>query len=114
MLAAAEKFQPKIPLIHLDMGIAGAETGETDAAIQEFQEAISLEPDNVTAHFRLATLYRKLGKRDEAKAEFAKASSLNKKTDDSLYKRIQDANAKPDSDGRPGTPPGPEAKPDQR
>ena len=29
-----------------------------------------------------------MGKRDEAKAELEKASSLNKKKDDGLYKRI--------------------------
>lgn len=100
-LEAAGKYQPKFPLIHLDLGIADMETGENDAAIRELKDAIGLEPDNVTAHFRLATLYRKLGRRDEAKVEFAKASSLNKKTDDSLYKRIQDANARPSADLKP-------------
>lgn len=101
VLEAAAKYQPKFPLIHLDLGIADMETGENNAAISELKEAVGLEPDNVTAHFRLATLYRKLGRRDEAKVEFAKASSLNKKTDDSLYRRIQDANAKPNLDAKP-------------
>lgn len=112
MLEAAEKYQPKFPLIHLDLGIANMETGENDAAISELKETIGLEPDNVTAHFRLATLYRKLGKRDEARVEFAKASSLNKKTDDSLYKRIQDANAKPNLNTKPSQP-APENTPNQ-
>lgn len=112
MLEAAEKYQPKFPLIHLDLGIANMETGATDVAISELRETIGLEPDNVTAHFRLATLYRKMGKRDEARIEFAKASSLNKKTDDSLYKRIQDANARPDLDTKPSAP-APEKVPNQ-
>ncbi|MFC5861381.1 tetratricopeptide repeat protein [Acidicapsa dinghuensis] len=107
ILEAAEKYQSKFPLVHLDLGIADMEIGENDAAIRELKKAIGLEPDNVTAHFRLATLYRKLGKRDEAKVEFAKASALNKKTDDSLYKRIQDANARPDLDSKTPAPPRP-------
>ncbi len=111
-LEAAEKYRSKFPLIHLDLGIADMETGENDTAIMELKEAIRLEPDNVTAHFRLATLYRKIGKRDEAKVEFAKASSLNKKTDDSLYRKIQNANARPDPGTKPSQP-APENVPNQ-
>ena len=113
VLRTAEQYQPKVPLIHLDLGIVEMETGANDAAIREFNQTIALEPDNVTAHFRLATLYRKMGKINEARAEFAKSSSLNKKTDEGLYKRIQDANARPDLDGKPAQGQQPDAaKPD--
>ncbi len=60
---------------------------------------MEIEPDNVAAHFRLATLYRGMGKKDEAKAEFDKSKTLNKKTDQGLYKRIQEANARPEPEG---------------
>jgi len=80
------------------------ETGQPEPAIQELNQTIVLEPDNVAAHFRIAKLYQSIGKRDEARAEFAKASSLNKKTDEGLHKRIADANARPDPHAKPAAP----------
>lgn len=99
ILEEADKYQTTNPLIHLDLGIALMETGNKAGAMREFTKTVSLEPDNVTAHFRLGTLYRSMGKMDEAKTEFAKANTLNRKHDDSLHKRIADANAH--SDARP-------------
>jgi tetratricopeptide (TPR) repeat protein len=96
VLEKALSYKPSVPLIHLDLGIVLMETGDKDGAIRELNKTVALEPDYVAAHFRLATLYRSMGKKDEAKVEFAKASSLNKKTDEGLYKRIADANARPD------------------
>ena len=56
-----------------------------------------------------------MGKKDEARVEFAKANSLNKKTDEGLYKRIAEANARPDPDPKPEDPqkPGAAPKPDE-
>jgi cytochrome c-type biogenesis protein CcmH/NrfG len=48
--------------------------------------AIKISPANVNAHYRLARLYRSMGMASEAKAEFDKASSLNKAEDDRLLK----------------------------
>ena len=116
VLEDAARFQTSNPLIHLDLGIVYMETGDQDAAIREFEKTVALEPDNVTAHFRLGTLYRSMGKKDEARVEFAKANSLNKKTDQGLYKRIAEANARPDSETKPEDSQKPDAapKPDQR
>jgi Tfp pilus assembly protein PilF len=41
-------------------------------------------PDDVNVHWRLAKLYRTMGKKEEAKAEFDKASTLNKQADEAL------------------------------
>jgi tetratricopeptide (TPR) repeat protein len=95
VLEKAASAEPSVPLIHLDLGIVLMETGEPERAVGELTRTVALEPDNVTAHFRLATLYRTMGKKDEAKAEFVKASSLNKKRDDSVHDRIAAANARP-------------------
>lgn len=105
VLEAVGESQSRVALLHLDLGIVYAETGDKDAAIRdaakrEFSKAISLDPDNVNAHFRLAKLYQSQGRREEAKAEFAKASSINKKADDGLYKRIAETSAKPDADAK--------------
>ncbi len=95
-LEKAASHQGSDPLLHLDMGIVYQETDDSARAVHELEETIKLEPDGVNAHFRLGQVYRSMGKKDESKAEFAKASSLNKKTDDSLHKRIADANDRPD------------------
>jgi tetratricopeptide (TPR) repeat protein len=63
-----------------------------------------MEPDFVNAHFRLAKLYQSMGRHDEAKAEFAKASSLNKKADKALYERISEGNARPETNSTPAQP----------
>ena len=76
-------------------------------------KTVELEPDNVAAHFRLAKIYQSEGKRDEARVEFAKASSLNKKTDEGLYNRIAAANARPDPKSAPQDNASPAQKPDQ-
>ncbi|WP_263350034.1 tetratricopeptide repeat protein [Acidicapsa acidisoli] len=114
ILEKAARYPTPDPLIHLDLGIVYAETGDNAAAIREFNKTVELEPDNVTAHFRLATLYRSIGKKDEAKAEFVKANSLNKKKDDSVHQRIAAANARLGPDASPAqTPPDVNVKPDQ-
>jgi hypothetical protein len=45
------------------------------------------------------------GQKDEAKAEFDKANSMNKQADDALYKKIQNGNAHPPQ-GQPPPPTG--------
>jgi tetratricopeptide (TPR) repeat protein len=114
VLEEAVKYQGSAPLVHLDLGIVYMETGGQDvaaqnAAILELNRTVAMEPDNVAAHFRLANVYRSMGRKEEAKAEFAKTSSLNKKTDEGVYKRIQEANARPEPEsGDAGAKPKPE------
>jgi Tfp pilus assembly protein PilF len=80
------KLQSNIPLQHLDLGIVYAESGHKDDARRELESAIKLAPNNVSAHYRLARLYRSMGLTAEAKVEFDKASSLNKAEDERLLK----------------------------
>jgi tetratricopeptide (TPR) repeat protein len=96
VLEKAAPYEKSDPLIYLDMGIVYQEAGDMDRAAEELKETIKLEPESVNAHFRLGQVYRSMGKKDESKAEFAKVSSLNKKTNQSVHKRIADANARPD------------------
>ena len=52
------------------------------------KEAARLAPEDVNVHWRLGRLYRAMGRKDEAKAEFDKASQLNKAADEDLYQKI--------------------------
>ena len=105
VLEESQKYDPSPALVHLDLGIVYMETGANDAAVGELVKAAQIEPDNVAAHFRLATLYRGMGKKDEAKAEFDKSKTLNKKTDQGVFRRIMEANARHDADATKEPPP---------
>jgi len=97
-LEKAAALPTKDPLLHLDLGIVYAETDDKENAVKQLSQAAAMEPDNVAAHFRLAKVYQSMGRKEEAKVEFAKASSLNKKTDAGLYQRITEAGAGPARD----------------
>ena len=51
--------------------------------------------DMVTVHWRLGRLYRAMGRKDEAKVEFDKASDLNKRADQDLHDKIANAHSRP-------------------
>jgi tetratricopeptide (TPR) repeat protein len=67
------------------------ETGQQEKAQALLEETVKLEPTNAVAHYRLGTLYRKLGRADDAKREIA----LYKKYKDmkeklrTIYKQLQ-------------------------
>ena len=95
LLESTLKLDTSIPLAHLDLGIVATESGNNEEALRELTLAEKLIPDDVNVHWRLARLYRTMGKKEEAKAEFDKASNLTKETDDALFKKIQNGNAHP-------------------
>ena len=72
-----------------------SDAGEDEKALHEFQIAEKLKPDDVNVHWRLGRLYRSMGRKEEAKAEFDKASTLNKAADEELYKKIAGGHARP-------------------
>lgn len=93
LLETALKEDSKQPLAHLDLGIIYSDKGQNEDALRELKEAERLTPDKVDIHWRLARLYRAMGRKAEAQAEFDKARALNKAEDDRNYERI--ANAHP-------------------
>lgn len=90
LLQQALKLDPTFALGHLDMGIVASESGRNEEALREFLLAEKKMPDDVNVHWRLARLYRAMGRKEEAKLEFDKASTLNKKSDDDLFNKIQE------------------------
>jgi tetratricopeptide (TPR) repeat protein len=88
-------IDPKIALAHLDQGVLDADAKRMDDALRELTWAAKLEPDDVNVHWRLGRLYKIMGKKTEAKAEFDKASSLHQATNDALLERMSGAHGKP-------------------
>jgi tetratricopeptide (TPR) repeat protein len=94
LLEKVEKMSPAISLVHLDLGIVYTEADSKEDALRELNIAAKSNPDDVNVHWRLARLYRAMGKKDLAKAEFDKASSLNQKVDEDLFKKISEGGLK--------------------
>jgi Tfp pilus assembly protein PilF len=64
---------------------------QTDKALALLEDTVKLEPTNATAHYRLATLYRKIGRVDDAKREvelYKKLKDMKEKLR-ALYKELQ-------------------------
>jgi cytochrome c-type biogenesis protein CcmH/NrfG len=64
---------------------------QADKALSLLEDAVKLEPTNATAHYRLGTLYRKMGRMDDAKREvelYQKLKDMKEKLR-ALYKELQ-------------------------
>lgn len=118
-LERAIKLNPSLGLGDLDLGIIDSDAGHNEDALRELEVAEKLQPTDVNVHWRLARLYRAMGRREEAKAEFDKASKLNKQADESLYQKIANGRKGPPPDaqsaapGAPATPSAPSSPPNQ-
>jgi LmbE family N-acetylglucosaminyl deacetylase/tetratricopeptide (TPR) repeat protein len=60
-LAMAARLAPRDPLAHCEYGKALAKSNQLSKARTELEACVSLDPDSVEGHFRLARLYRQLG-----------------------------------------------------
>jgi tetratricopeptide (TPR) repeat protein len=93
LLKKVERADPARSLVHLDLGILYVEDGRQEDALHELTTAARLAPDDVNVHWRLARLFKAMGRKNEAKVEFDKASSLHKATDDSLLEKMNGGRA---------------------
>jgi len=107
VLEKAMRLNPRLELPYLDLGILDAAAGRKENALRHFKVALRLNPDDVQIHWRMARLYQSMGRKEEAKAEFAKTRSLNKAADQSVFTKINEARAKSGSAGTASTAPQP-------
>lgn len=75
-------------LAWVDLGTVLADEHKNDAAATALDHAIQMDPNQVDAHWRLARLYQSEGRGEQARAEFAKASALHQKEDQSLVQQM--------------------------
>src|SRR6266404_4576853 len=69
--------QGSSPQLHILLGRAAYDQGDSTKALEELQAAISLEPKALLAHFYSGVVYLKLGKFEEARKEFEAELGLN-------------------------------------
>lgn len=88
MLKKAESIDPQLHLVHQDLGVYYQDAKQPGLALKEFQEAVRTAPDNYDAHYRLARLYRQLGRTADADREFAIVQKLHQKNDEAPLMRL--------------------------
>ncbi len=72
VLEKARALGPHLMKVHEMLGMAYFRTGRIGESLVELRAVLSIEPENVTAQFNLASLLRVLGRRDEAISEYYK------------------------------------------
>jgi cytochrome c-type biogenesis protein CcmH/NrfG len=89
--AKAVELQPADADAKLGLAKALIEMNQTDKALVLLEDTVKLEPTNGIAHYRLATLYRKMGRVDDAKREvelYKRFKEMKEKLR-TLYKELQ-------------------------
>lgn len=69
LLDKSVQLDPKLATASLQLGIVHFESGNSSAAISDYQRAIEIDPHMEEAHYRLAQAYRQSGEADKAKEE---------------------------------------------
>jgi Tfp pilus assembly protein PilF len=87
----ATELQPSDADAKLGLAKSLIAMNQSDKALPLLEQTVQQEPTNATAHYRLATLYRKLGRVDDAKREtelYKKFKEMKEKLQ-ALYKELQ-------------------------
>jgi tetratricopeptide (TPR) repeat protein len=87
-LTQADALDRNLHVVHQDLGLYYQEAEQLDLALRQFQEAVRTAPDNYDAHYRLARLYRQLGRTADAQKEFVFVQKLHEKKDEEPLMRI--------------------------
>jgi tetratricopeptide (TPR) repeat protein len=104
LLEKASRIDAGRELAHLDLGIVYADAGRKDDALREMKEASRLVPEDINVHWRLGRLLKAMGKTDEAKAEFEKASSITQAADNALIDKMSGGHGQPPQTPQPVAP----------
>lgn len=87
LLNRSIQLRPDLRLAHVDLGVLYADGNHYNAAIAEFRQAIKIDPTSFDAHYRLARVYKDLGRTVEAREQFAIVQTLHeRKTEEPLMK----------------------------
>jgi len=84
LLERALRLKPSFAEAQLELGTLYENVGQYKEAVASFLEAIRLNPDSDTAHYRLAQTYRNLNQLDSAERELARYVELSRTRRDKL------------------------------
>jgi tetratricopeptide (TPR) repeat protein len=77
-LERALAAKPDLAQVHRDYGKLLMATGDLEGAIRHFREVVRLAPEEDSVHYRLASVYRRLGKQADEQAELEMFRKLRK------------------------------------
>jgi len=73
----AVELNPQMAAAHNNIASIYANCGQTQEAIDKYEEALSLDPNLASAHYGLGLAYKKLNEKAQPISEFKKAIALN-------------------------------------
>jgi len=94
----AEKCMAQYPdtvHCHYSRGVIHLLQGQYEMALRHLARAVELQPDSGIAHHRLGLVLERLGRTQEAKAEYGRASDLGFKGADLEIRRLDSSGADP-------------------
>jgi tetratricopeptide (TPR) repeat protein len=80
-----QRYPGTLPNAWNNLGLLSAREGHTDEAIQQFQQALQLDPDHFIALENLGNAYRQAKRWDDAKATLQHALQLNPESAEANY-----------------------------
>lgn len=95
-LLAAIAVRDELWRAQFDLGRVYAAQRNYQSAVRAYQRAIQLDPDRPTVHYRLAQLYRSVGKPDQAKRQLAIVAHIHAKQDRDLIVKLSRRNSEAD------------------
>jgi tetratricopeptide (TPR) repeat protein len=87
--SAAVSLNPRLPLLHSQLGNAYFYSGDREQAKKEFKEELTINPRDFNANYRLGRLLREDGNLVDAAAHLQTALQLRPDDTSSLYERAQ-------------------------
>ncbi|MBZ5537083.1 MAG: tetratricopeptide repeat protein [Acidobacteriia bacterium] len=72
----AEQLDPRMPEVHVTLGLLRTRTGHAVEGITQFQQALSKQPNSADATLGLAEAYEKAGRPSEAETTYDRANQL--------------------------------------
>ncbi|MGH9432507.1 MAG: tetratricopeptide repeat protein [Terriglobia bacterium] len=79
LLKRSVSIDPAFPGAHLQLGVLYAQLRRYPEAIEQYGQALKLQPNLADAHYRLGEALVRIGKRDEAQQEFKTFSKLHER-----------------------------------
>jgi tetratricopeptide (TPR) repeat protein len=94
-----------IRIAAIDLGVILAQQKQYAEAVTALQRAVAIDPSEPDAHYRLAQVYREMGKAEESEKEFATVRELKEKKDRQDEDMVRKMSSSPPELGAPQPPP---------
>ena len=97
-------MQNDIRIAAIDLGVILAQQKQYPEAVAALQRVVALDPAEPDAHYRLAHIYREMGKTEESEKEFATVRELKEKKDRQDEDLVRKMSSAPPALGAPQPP----------